>query len=55
LLVLLSYLPIQGDVLIDRKRFPSGVAGDELEFRIRQPGVPGEPSNALVPLMPSSA
>ena len=32
-------LPIQGDVLIDRQRFPLGVAGDELQLGIRHAGM----------------
>lgn len=47
-LVLLLQVAIQGYVLADRQRFPSGVARDELKLGIGQTRVSGQPGDRLM-------
>ncbi len=48
-LVTVCELPVHSDMLVDCQRSPLAVSGDKLQFGIRQPGVPCQPRDCLVP------
>ncbi len=49
LLILFFCSAIQGNVLVDGQCFTTSMAGDQLQFGIGHPTVPGQPSDALMP------
>ena len=46
---LLLQFPIQGNMLIDGQRLPSGMARDQLQFGVGQSRMAGQPRNCLMP------
>src|SRR5262245_19023693 len=49
LLITLLKLPVEGNVLINSQSLTLGMAGDQLQFRIRHAGMPGQPGNRRMP------